>query len=402
MAAPVTNGYGPATAGSITRTPSFAPITPVVKEKVGDVATRLSEVEKIIEDLNLQSATSTARSPTMGDLQQEINSLKKDIEGTRAAQKKQIDDLRSDVKNNVKEEITKTMWAEIEKKITESVEAQVKIEVGQWGQSALTKKFAGGLKSMIQVNSDLHQEAQVIFDNSRSRHENSTLDEQADFETGLSKIKLPNGDVSNIFPRTLKELFSYDEYQLLQLFDEYGLRRLDTHLENLNRFLAFIGLRFSIPEQSLDFLDEPPAYLSPDILESSKEESPPETSSASPPNQGEKKHEAMAEVKPEQGTLAQEPAAVNDNPVQVQTQEKQPDEKHTEERHEAKQDRGGQKPAGVGPATVTRQTSMNQRLQQTALTHSVRSAIRNPLPPPPTQQPNPQGERSSGGERENG
>ena len=45
---------------------------------------------------------------------------------------------------------------------------------------------------------------------SRSRHENSTLDEQADFETPLATIKLPDGNVSKTYPTTLKELFSYD------------------------------------------------------------------------------------------------------------------------------------------------------------------------------------------------
>ena len=45
---------------------------------------------------------------------------------------------------------------------------------------------------------------------SRSRHENSTLDEHADFETNLAKITLPDGEVSGAYPRTLKELFSYD------------------------------------------------------------------------------------------------------------------------------------------------------------------------------------------------
>ena len=45
---------------------------------------------------------------------------------------------------------------------------------------------------------------------SRSRHDNSTLDEHADFETNLSKIKLPDGSVSSGYPRTLKHLFSYD------------------------------------------------------------------------------------------------------------------------------------------------------------------------------------------------
>ena len=45
-----------------------------------------------------------------GDLQQEINLLKKDIEESRFTQKDQIDKLRSGVKNDVKEQITKTMW----------------------------------------------------------------------------------------------------------------------------------------------------------------------------------------------------------------------------------------------------------------------------------------------------
>jgi len=78
---------------------------------------------------------------------------------------------------------------------------------------------------------------------SRSRHTNSTLDEHADFETDLATIKLPDGNVSQAYPSTLKALFSYDEQKVARLLDDYGLRRLDTHVENLNRFLAFIGSR---------------------------------------------------------------------------------------------------------------------------------------------------------------
>lgn len=85
--------------------------------------------ERIIEDINLQSATSTTRSPTMvrafafratrsiteagwltqGDLQEEIDLLKKDVEATKAAQKKQVDGLRNNVKNEVKDQITKAV-----------------------------------------------------------------------------------------------------------------------------------------------------------------------------------------------------------------------------------------------------------------------------------------------------
>jgi hypothetical protein len=38
------NGNGPSATDTITRTQSFTPITPVVKERVGDVALRLTEV----------------------------------------------------------------------------------------------------------------------------------------------------------------------------------------------------------------------------------------------------------------------------------------------------------------------------------------------------------------------
>jgi len=54
----------------------------------------------------------------------------------------------------------------IEKKITESVQAQVKIEVGEWGRSAAAKKFIQDLRTMTEENDVLFQEAQVKLDNS--------------------------------------------------------------------------------------------------------------------------------------------------------------------------------------------------------------------------------------------
>jgi len=82
------------------------------------------------------------------------------------------------------------MKFEIETSIRESIEAQVKAVVADWGRSEDTKKFVQNLKGMAQEDDKLCREAQVKLDNSRSRHENSTLDEHADFETDLSKIKL--------------------------------------------------------------------------------------------------------------------------------------------------------------------------------------------------------------------
>ena len=90
-----------------------------------------------------------------------------------------------------------------------------------------------------------------------ARRANSTLDEHVDFGSTLSKIKLKDGATCETFPTSLRELFSYDgmsplrkknssvqplpEKQIIELLNYYGLQPLTTDIENLNRFLAFIG-----------------------------------------------------------------------------------------------------------------------------------------------------------------
>lgn len=80
-----------------------------------------------------------------------------------------------------------------------------------------------------------------------------------DLNAKLKPIKRPDGGVSELFPETLRELFSHDGKQhrlamdsamridnpqgeqLFRLVKEHELRPLETHSENLSRFLIFIG-----------------------------------------------------------------------------------------------------------------------------------------------------------------
>jgi len=147
-------------------------------------------------------------------------------------------------------------------------------------------------------------------------------------------------------------------------------------------------LRFSIPEQSLDFLGEPPAYLSPNVSEPPKEEKPTKDLSVPLPDPGEQKTEVTPEVKPEHEKPTQESTLV-DSPVQVQAQEKQPDEKQVEEELEVQQDRhGGQRPADIELEVVSRQpptATANPRPQQSTPTLPMKSVNHSP-----TLQANPQ------------
>jgi 23S rRNA pseudoU1915 N3-methylase RlmH len=267
--APNQNGAhanGTTSGSGITRTPSFAPVTPTVKESIGNVANRLGEVEKLIEAINLQSAVSETRSPTMDDLRQDISSLSKEIADTKTEQQTKIKELRDEVKENVKQDIVASMSQKMSRQIEGAVRVQIAVEMREWGNREETNTLANNLKKMADENNSMLIEAEVMLENSRARHTNSTLDEHADFRSNLSKIKRKDGTTSELFPTSLKDLFSYDEKRVLQLLKSYGLQPLTTDIENLNRFLTFIGLKFTLPDQPLGSLeDTPPAYQSPDI-----------------------------------------------------------------------------------------------------------------------------------------
>lgn len=63
-------------------------------------------------------------------------------------------------------DVSSTRRGKVEKKIMESVQAQVKIEVGEWGRSDTTKKLIENLKNMTEENDVLFKEARVKLDNS--------------------------------------------------------------------------------------------------------------------------------------------------------------------------------------------------------------------------------------------
>ena len=131
-------------------------------------------------------------------------------------------------------------------------------------------------------------------------------------------------------------------------------------------------------------MGEPPAYPSLVVLESPKEEKPIKDLPVPHPGPGEKKTEVTPEVNPEPEKPAQEPTPTNNEPAQVQAQEKQSDEKRVEEKREVQQDRrSGQKSTEIELEAVPRQlptAAANQRPQQFSPTFPGRTINRNPPP----------------------
>ena len=160
-----------------------------------------------------------------------------------------------------------------------------------------------------------------------------------------------------------------------------------------------------IPQQSLDFLDNPPAYTSPDILESSKEDNPTEVPFVSPQNDTGKPTNQMkqdtdmtprAQSEPEKSS--QEPPAPESDPAEVHPHGGQGQVQREE--HEVQQHGIGQNRAEIELSTLNRQPSLsvNPRPQQVVLTQPTRPDRHTPPSTPQQKQaPNSRGGGGVGG-----
>ncbi|KAF9790612.1 hypothetical protein BJ322DRAFT_1037371 [Thelephora terrestris] len=225
----------------ITRTSSSATAVSLsVKNGFGELVEKLATVNGDIEKLDSEEKGQVL---DIGELRQDISTLQAEVEHTKLAQNNRIDEILDEVKNDTKDEIAKRLEGDIGAIITESVAEQVKQQVETWARKFDAPKFVAKLERGLERNNGLLERGITQLENSRSRHANSTFDIYDDFTMPLGPIKRKDGGVSDLFPGSLRDLFSYDAITLRQLLEEYHLHPLREPADNLNRFLIFIGSR---------------------------------------------------------------------------------------------------------------------------------------------------------------
>lgn len=219
---------------------------------------QLAGIDKLIDNVDRKSTGSV---PDKKELFQEISKLGTDIKKAKRDQASRIKAIKEDIKDKTESEVVRLVEGRIDTLIADAIAARVREEMVDWAKRPGVKKFAGDLQTTVDQNNLLVEGATITLENLRARHSNSTLDVHEDHNIKLRAIKREDGHISENFPINLGELFSYQSEKLAQLFEEYGLRPLEKHTENLNRFLAFIGVSASIPDQPINSSeDQPPAY----------------------------------------------------------------------------------------------------------------------------------------------
>jgi len=198
----------------------------------------------------------------MGELIKDISKLQEEVKSAKLAQDTEIKDLREKVTDDLKSEIAESLEEDVRTMIADMIATEVEEEMAEWGSQPSVSSLVTALERMVNANQKLVDASTIQLNNSQSRHANSKVDIPDDLNTPLHKIKRRDNTISELFPDSLRVLFSYDDNQLVGLLREYDLNPLTKHSENLNRFLTFIGVNVSVPDQLVDFVEEeqPPAY----------------------------------------------------------------------------------------------------------------------------------------------
>lgn len=255
------NGRLPAIPQAISRSSStsISVVSPLVRDGVEEIATRLGEVNCVIKDLN---STEIGQVFGIEVLLKDVSELQAEVTDLKLAQNDKFEEIRNGIRDNTMEEIAKMLKGDIDTMIAGSVAEHVEKEMAIWATESDTENLSMELECAIEANNAILEDGKTQLENSQSRYANSTFDILDDFNKSLTPLKRHDGCVSELFPASLRLLFAYSSTKLLRLLEEYNLHALDRPAENLNRFLIFIGINACIPEQLVDALEEehPPAY----------------------------------------------------------------------------------------------------------------------------------------------
>lgn len=150
-------------------------------------------------------------------------------------------------------EIEALQYSLYERDVYEDLEAKIRKQAEQQMEATIEEQVKAELKKFIpqdqqeqvsRVNQELYS-IMIDLHNSESRRANSFL--QQEMNKQLNTIKMPNGNVSEHFPKTLKDLFELDEERIDKLAADYpGYHPEGSPFVRVNQFLQFCGVRYQL------------------------------------------------------------------------------------------------------------------------------------------------------------
>jgi len=237
---------------------TLPPEVAAANEILLEMKTKLGSLGATFDSMGAQTAQMALLGSEL-EITQHLNSLRSHIKDQDQKQEDGIAEIQELLKDLMEVQMMKYLQqqveADIEIQIDELVREQVAKYLEKYIPKALQDELADRKRELEEVQRALH--------NSESRRANAEL-RSSDPEGCLHTIYRPNGEISTLFPRTLRNLFALDAESSRQLLLEYEQPDVsDSRERNLNRFIQFCGVSYQVvPTNRLDHEDDV-TYRSP-------------------------------------------------------------------------------------------------------------------------------------------
>ncbi|KAF8963597.1 hypothetical protein BDZ97DRAFT_1919603 [Flammula alnicola] len=176
---------------------------------------------------------------------QSISELREQMRNQDERHKDGLVEIQTILDDLLKNQVVENMRKQVEEEITNQIDELVREQVAECLLKdhippELQEEFASSKRELEELNLKLH--------NSESRRANGKLRSNKPNES-LATMFMADGNVSPLYPKDLKGLFSLDGDKTKALMAAYELPDpSESRDHNLNRFMQFCGVRYQLVE----------------------------------------------------------------------------------------------------------------------------------------------------------
>ncbi|KAL0581341.1 hypothetical protein V5O48_000717 [Marasmius crinis-equi] len=214
-------------------------VRPGTRGAVEDLNNHLIQLTSTLQASGAQYANIGQLGPSTAETLQGIEQLQDAVNGQTIKQRKSIDDtkdwVRHDLRNQIFSQLRNDLRGEIKVQVAKTVKDQVDAQIGNHIPIPLHKQLEESKEQLRKVK--------VMLVNSKARADHAHYDLETNLNVPLSAVQKESGEKSDIYPSDLLSLFAYDDQTVKQLVLDYGLKADENPVENMNRFLAHIGIK---------------------------------------------------------------------------------------------------------------------------------------------------------------
>jgi len=214
-------------------------------DQIRDVLTTMKQT---LGNLGVTSETLDKHSAKVADIDFEydygaqIASLRKHMAASEKKQEKRMDDLKTLLKDVLKDEIVPHIRTKIDDQITIEMNAAFEKHVAD----ELSRLISPRHQEQIVQDSQQLGEVHINLHNSEARRANALI-RSNHLNDPLHPLLTREGVVSNGFPEDLSQLFALDDDAAMALNEKYGMTDVGGGKErNLNRFMQFCGISYQM------------------------------------------------------------------------------------------------------------------------------------------------------------